>query len=316
MNGKVVSTLAICAAVIAAAVAGVVVMNNRAAIARANAMRAESEEAAAASAAKKARADESAALANAAAAENSAKAAAENRMAKEAEREKERLAVERAKEESAKAASDAEIAKAKAREAADARAAEKAKADAAKAALDQTNAVAKVEASRAQAAADALERERLEVEKVLAEARIYEAKQIDLMSLERELIEWQRDLDEREAALRPEMTSADLTWVGGRDADVIGGESNRVRRVAKPLPENDMTLPRETRMLARAERLKAEDEAVMANVSSNAMVSVLERLYIKAVREDRVVDADYYLKSIRMYYPNWRYSPKKEENQQ
>ena len=313
MNAKVISIVAICAAVVAAAVAGVVVMNDRAAIARANAARAESEEAAAASEAKKSRAEEAAALASAAAAENSAKAASENRKAKEAELETERLAGARAKEEAAKAASDAEAAKARAREAADLRAAERAKSDAAKAAADSARDVAQAEAAKAQAeaeaAAAALERERLASEKTIAEARLYELRQVDLDSLERELAEWQRDLNEREEALRPEKTAADLTWVGEREADVIGGESNRVRRVAKPLPENDPDVPRESRMLSRAERLKREEDAARANTSSNAVVSTLERLYLRAVREDRVVDAEYYLKGIRMYYPNWRYSP-------
>ena len=302
MNSKIISIIAICAAVVAAAVAGVVVMNDRAAIARANATRAESEEAAAASEAKRARSEEAAALANAAAKEDEAKAAEENRKAKEAALETERLAGERAKEEAAKSKSDAEAAKARAREAADLRAAEKAKSDAVKA-----------EAS-AEAAAAALERERLASEKTIAEAKLYELKQADLVSLERELLEWQRDLNEREEALRPEKTAADLTWVGEREADVIGGETNRVRRVAKPLPENDPELPRASRLLARAERLSLEEDAARASASSNMVVSALERLYLDALREDRVVDAQFYLKSIRTYYPGWRYTPPAPEN--
>lgn len=321
MNSKVVFALALFASVVAAAVSGVVVMNKREAVARAAAARAESEEATAASEAKKARADESAELARAAAKENEAKAAAEDRQAKEAERETEKLALQRAKEEKAKAAADAETAKAKANEAADLRAAEKAKADAEKAIAEAARLAAQAEADKAKAVADALEAERIRSEAVVAEARLLELRKIDFETIERDLIEYRQELDEREAALRPEKTAADLAWVGDREADIIGGDTNRVRRASKPLPENDVDLPRETRILARAERLRLEDDAVLANVSSNALVSALERLYLQAVREDRVVDAQYYLKNIKMHYPNWRYKPsavveaKKEEVQ-
>jgi len=316
MNGKIAATLAICAAVIIGGLSGVIIMNKREAVARADLARAESEEATAASEAKKARSDELAEANRAAAAENTAKAAAENRAAKEAERETERLAGARAKEEAAKAASEAETAKAKAREAADIRAAEKAKADAAKAEAESSQAALDAESAKAAAAAAALETEKAKSDAIIAERDLLELRKIDFETIERDLIEYRMELDEREAALRPEKTAADLAWVGEREADVIGGESNRVRRVVKPLPEYDMDLPRETRMLARAERLKREEYDVMKSVSSNSVVSALERLYLQAVREDRVVDAQYYLKNIRMYYPNWRYSPKKEENKQ
>ena len=313
MNTKYISIIAVCIAVVAAAVAGVIVMNDRAAIARAEADRAESEEARASSEAKKARADEAAEASRAAAKESEAKTAEENRKAKEAERETERLAGERAKEEAAKAKADAEAAKARAREAADLRAAEKAKADAEDAkrrsAVEVAEENRKAKEAEAAAEADARERKRLESEKVIAEAKVYEMRQRDLVTLERELIDWQRDLAEREAALKPERTAADLAWVGEREADVIGGETNRVRRAVKPLPENDPDLPRETRELVRAERLRHEGDVLVGNVSSNAVVSALERLYLQAVREDRVVDAQYYLKNIKMYYPNWRYTP-------
>ena len=307
MNPKIAATLAICAAVIIGGLSGVIIMNKREAVARANLARAESEEAAAASEAKKARSDELAEASRAAAAESSAKAAAENRAAKEAERETERLAGVRAKEESAKAASEAEAAKARAREAADRRAAEKSKADAAKAEAEASKAALEAEEAKAAAAAAVLETEKAKNEAVIAEKELLELRKMDFERIERDLIEYRMELDEREAALRPERTAADLAWVGEREADVIGGESNRVRRVARPLPENDMDLPRETRMLARAERLKREEDALRQSVSSNMVVSVLERLYLQAVREDRVIDAQYYLKNIKMHYPNWRY---------
>jgi hypothetical protein len=307
MNGKLVSVLAICAAVIVGGLSGVIIMNKREAVARANLARAESEEARAASEAKKARSDESAALANAAEAESSAKASAENRAAKEAAREAEKLALARAKEERAKSEADAEAARERAREASENRAAEKLSADAAIAKAEEAKAVLDAEAARAAAATADRDAENARLEAKKSEEELLRLRQIDFVAIARDLDEYRKELDEREAALRPEKTAADLAWVGEREADVIGGESNRVRRVAKPLPENDMDLPRETRMLARAERLKREEDVLRNSVSSNIVVSVLERLYLQAVREDRVVDAQYYLKNIKMHYPNWRY---------
>ena len=307
MNGKLVSVLAICAAVIVGGLSGVIIMNKREAVARANLARAESEEARAASEAKKARSDESAALAAAAAAESSAKASTENRAAKEAASEAEKLALARAKEERAKSEADAEAARERAREASENRAAEKLSADAAIAKAEEAKAVLDAEAARAAAATADRDAENARLEAKKSEEELLRLRQIDFVAIARDLDEYRKELDEREAALRPEKTAADLAWVGEREADVIGGESNRVRRVAKPLPENDMDLPRETRMLARAERLKREEDVLRNSVSSNIVVSVLERLYLQAVREDRVVDAQYYLKNIKMHYPNWRY---------
>ena len=309
MNGKVVSIVAVCLAIMAAAVAGVIATGNRAAEARAKVAKAESDEARAASEAKKARAEESAALANAAAKENEAKTAAENRKAKEVERETERLALARAKEEKAKSEADAEAAKARASEAADLRAAEKAKSDAEKAAAESARAIAEAEERKAeaeaQAAADKLAAEKLKDDAIIAEEKLLELRKINFEEIERDLNEYRQELDERERALHPDKTAADLTWVGEREADVIGGETNRVRRTAKPLPEDDMELPRETRALAKAERLAAESDAAHAAETRAGLVAALERLYVAALREDRVVDAAYYRKSLKSLYPDW-----------
>ena len=309
MNGKVVSTVAVCLAIIAAAVAGVIVTGNRAAEARAKVAKAESDEARAASEAKKARAEESAEASRAAAAASEAEKALQNRKAKEAERETERLALAKAKEEKAKSEADAEAAKARASEAADLRAAEKAKSDAEKAAAESARAVAEAEERKAeaeaQAAADTLAAEKLKSDAIIAEENLLYLRKINFEEIERNLVEYSQELDERERALRPDKTAADLTWVGEREADVIGGETNRVRRTAKPLPENDMQLPRETRALAKAERLAAEGDAVRAAETRAELVATLERLYIAALREDRVVDAAYYRKSLKSLYPDW-----------
>jgi len=35
----------------------------------------------------------------------------------------------------------------------------------------------------------------------------------------------------------------------------------------------------------------------------------LERLYVDAVKDNRVIDAEFYRQSIKQYYPNWEYRP-------
>ena len=125
-------------------------------------------------------------------------------------------------------------------------------------------------------------------------------------------MEYKRELDERERALHPDKTSADRVWVEEREADVIGG-TNNIRRLKKVQPEEDMSIPRESRKLAKAERLCAEDFAERVLAASNTVVTTLERLFEAALREDRVVDAAYYKKAIKMYYPNWTYSPSNKE---
>ena len=320
MSGKVVSVLAICLAVIAAAVGGIMITNNRAAEARARVAEAESQEARAASEAKKARAEESAEASRAAAAASEAQKAAENRKAKEAERETERLALARAKEEKAKSEADAAAAKARASEAADIRAAEKAKSDAAKAAADKEVSVADAAArqaeAEAQAAADLLAAEKLKSDAIIAEASALELRKINFEAIERDLIEYRQELDERERALRPEMTAADLTWVGEREADVIGGETNRVRRATKVLPEDDMSLPAESRALAKAERLAAERDAVRASETRDELVATLEKLYVAALREDRVVDAEFYRRNIKSISPEWVFTLNEENKEE
>ena len=320
MSGKIVSILAICLTVIAAAVAGVIVTNNRAAEARAKVAKAESEEARAASEAKRARSEESAEASRAAVAQSEAVAAAEKRRAAEATREAEKLALARAKEENAKAESDAAAAKFRASEAADLRAAEKARSDAAKAEAEKVVAIAEADARRAEAeaqsAADKLAAEKLRADALIAEASALELRRIDFETLERELVEFQQELDERERALHPDKTAADLTWVGEREADVIGGETNRVRRTSKSLPENDAELPRESRALAKAERLALEADAARAAQLRSDLVESLERLYVAALREDRVVDAAFYRKSLKSLYPDWELNLKEEKEEE
>ena len=234
------------------------------------------------------------------AAEASEKAAAANAAAKEAE---ERTAVENRK------AAEASAAEAKSRaDEARSRAAEaKAAAAAARDAKDAEAAKAEAEEAKAKTAADKLAADKLKAEKILAEAKLLELRRIDFETIERELAEWRRDLEERERALTPEKTIADLAWAGGQEDSVLDENGNVTKKTKEPyLVENDRSLPRASRSLAKAEREMREELAAQTEATRDSLVASLEKLYIAAVKEDRVTDADFYRRSIRSLSPTWR----------
>ena len=166
--------------------------------------------------------------------------------------------------------------------------------------------VAEAEAARAEAEAARLAAEKLRADKVIAEAKLQELRRMDLESFARDLAERERDVAEREQALQPEKTIADLSWAGGDEDSVIDDKGN-VTKKAKAVyrPENDRTLPRATRRLAKAERMAAEESGSAAERVRDSVVSTLEELYVSALREDRVIDAAYYRKVLRSMYPDW-----------
>lgn len=214
-----------------------------------------------------------------------ATAAAENRKAKEADE--------------ARARSDADAERAR-------RDTARAQADAAKAGKEREAKIAEAEASKAQAEADKRAADALKADKANAEAKLRELYKLDLESFARDLAERERDVTEREQALRPEKTIADLSWAGGEEDSVIDEKGN-VAKKAKTvyLAENDRTLPLETRLLSRAERLAGESSAESEAKARKSVVATLESLYVAALREDRVVDADFYRKSLVSMYPDW-----------
>lgn len=306
-------------AMIVAAVSAVVVLNKREAVARANAAEAEAVETAAKEATRKARLEESTAAARAQAAAAERTAAEENRQAQEAARDAAASAAAKAEADAAAAKANRAAREAEAAKAADGRAAEKAKAETAKAEAETARALEAAETAKAEAALAALEKERLGSERVIAEAKLYELKQLELVEMERELLEWKRDLDAREAALRPEKTAADLVWLGDGDT-VIGADGSLVKKEKRPyLAENDPTLPRATRQLARTERQFAEARAARRAEGRAGAVARLEKLLADALAEDRITDADFYRKTIKTLYPDWEGQPPaatKEEAQQ
>ena len=322
MNNKILASIVISIAVVVAAIAGIVITNNRAATARSLAQKAESEEVAATQAARQAKAEQAKAEAEAARAKDEAEKAREMRKAEDVRRGNLKLENETALAEKARAAKDAKAAEENAKAAEAKHAAEKAKLDVARVESEKARAVADAAAMKAaaeaQAAADKLAAEKLKSDAVIAEAKVLELRQIDFETLERELAEYKLELDERERALHPDKTAAEhLTWVGEREADVIGADTNAVKRKrVRVLAENDPSLPVESRKLARAERLGNANLVGTIGVTSNEVITILSRLYEDAIKADRVVDANYYLQNIRVFYPGWVYRPAEEKESQ
>lgn len=308
MSQKTISIIAVCVAVVVAGVTGAVIFSKKAAIAVAEA---DAEAARAEKAAAKARAAAKAADAETEkrrAADANAKAKADAVEAEKLARKTAEIEAKAAADKKAAAAENAKAERSKAEAAKAARDEAKAKAEAAKA----EQAAAREKAAEAEAKAEAeaakLAAEKLKSDKVIAEAKLAELRQIDFETLERELAEWKADLDERERALKPEKTIADLSWAGGQEDTIIDEEGN-LKKQAKVVynPETDLTIPRESRRLAREERLVRESFAKHADEVRSAVVRSLEALYVQALKEDRVIDANYYRASLKSLYPDWEF---------
>lgn len=312
---KTLTVLFPCAAVIAASLAAYKYMAVKEAETAAAVAKAQSAEALAESEAKKARSQEAAALANEKAKASEAKSAEENRKAAEIKLEEQKIAADRAKSEADAMRDKAAAADAEARKASEYKAAEKLKADAAKAAAREARLKAESDAakaaSEAQSAEAKLAAEKLKSEAKIAEAKVLELRKIDFETIERNLIEYQQELEERERALTPDKTSADMTWVEEREADSLGG-TNTVRRKLKTLPENNTSLPIGERVLERVKRLDLEAQSEHAGINRTRVVASLEALYLQAISEQRVNDAHFYYTALKSLYPDWEYSPKKE----
>ncbi len=320
MNIKTLSVILSALAVIAACVFGVVHTNSKTEIANANAAKAQRDLAAAESAEretksaeKAAKSSENAEKAKLETEQTAARKAEENRKAMELQLEKSkvdaRIAEENKKKseaDAAKASEDRARAEAESKKAADNRAAEKAKVDAAKIERDKAKILAEAEAAKAQAAADQLEREKLASEKIIAERKVYEFRLMDIARMERELAEYKMELDERERALHPEMTIRDLDSADVTEETVAGAE--------KKLPENDLEQPRSSRTLYRSQRLRGEaDDRILTLMRLNT-ISRLEKLYVNALKEDRIVDAKFYETQLKTMYPDWKFTTKETES--
>ncbi len=314
MNWKIASILAICAAVITASISGVIVYIQRADAARAAASKAESEEEAKRQLARKAEAERAAEEAKSRA--EQAKVESEKIAQEKAETERENKRQEAANIAAKRKIAEAERDKAdaEARSAADLKSAKelerkiaKEKADEARAKeATSANELAQAEATKAIREAETLKL-RVSISELAAEKLRYE-------ELNSELLEYQRELDERERALRPEKTIADLSWIPDEDTEV--DENGRVRpKKKKPyLAEDDLSLPKETRQLAKANRIRGSADNIILETSCSNVISRLEPLYVLARKEGRVIDAEHYRLAIKTMYPDWEYkAPESKE---
>ena len=307
MNAKIVSIVAICAAVIAAGVSGVVISMQRADAARAAADKAASEETIASKRAREAELERATAAQNARAAEAKAESEKAALAAAEKENENLRLENENLAERRALAAEERAKADAEAKKAADLKAAKDAELKVAKENAD-------AERAKAQAAADELAR--AEATKAIREAETLKLKvsMAELAAekqryeeLNAELLEYQKELDERERALRPEKTIADLSWLPDEDTEVDENGRAHPRKKEPKLPENDPTLPKETRELAKANRMRAQADGILEKDARARAVAPIEKLYVAAVKEGRTVDAEYYRTVLKSMYPDWEF---------
>ena len=307
MNAKIVAIVAVCVAVIAAGVSGVVISMQRADAARAAADKAASEETIASKRAREAELERATAAANAREAEAKEKSAAAALAAAEAENKKLKLENENLAEKKAIAADERAKADADAKRAADLKAAKELEHKTAKENADAERAKAQAaadELARAEATRAIREAETLKLKVSMAELEV--AKQ-QYAELNAELLEYQKELDERERALRPEKTIADLSWLPDEDTEIDENGRARPRKKVKMLPENDPSLPKETRSLAKAERIRGEADGILAKDSRDRTVSPIEKLYAAAVKEGRTVDAAYYRAVLKSMYPDWEY---------
>lgn len=305
--GKVIAILAICIAVISAGVSGVVISMQRSAQERAAAERAASEETIATKQARAAEMERATAEAQAREAESKAKREKAALEAAKEENEKLRLENEGLAAKKAIAADERAKAEAEAKNAADLKAAKDAELKAAKENADAERAkeaaaaadLARTEATKAIREAETLKL-KVSMSELAAEKQRYE-------ELNQELLEYQKELDERERALRPEKTIADVAWLPDEDLDVDENGRPHPKKKKPYLAENDPRLPAETRELAKAERIRGEADDILAKDSRDRVVAPLEKLYVAAVKEGRTIDATYYRQVIKSMYPDWEY---------
>ena len=313
MNAKIVSIIAICAAVIAAGISGVVISMQRADAARAAADKAASEETIATKKAREAELERATAAQNAREAEAKAESEKAALAAAEAENEKLKLENQNLAEKRALAAEERAKADAEAKKAADLKAAKDAELKTAKENADAERAkeaAAADELARAEATKAIREAETLKLKVSMAELAAEKQRYEELTA---ELLEYQKELDERERALRPEKTIADLSWLPDEDTEVDENGRARPRKKEPKLPENDPTLSKGTRELAKANRIRAQADGILAEDARARVVAPIEKLYVAALKEGRIVDAEYYRTVLKSMYPDWEYKGENNE---
>ena len=308
MNSKHISIIAVCLAVIAAGTAAVVVSVKRADEAKAYAEAEASAADKAAAVAKKAAKETEAESEKRRAAEQKAKAAADELAAQKLAKEKAEIDAKAAADNKAAAEANARVEREKADAARAGRDEAKAKAETAKAEQLKAREQAAVAAAKAAEETASLEKEKLKADKIIAEAKLLELRKTDFLTLERELMAWKLDLEERERALQPEKTIADLSWAGGTEDTIIDADGNVKKQEKKQYdPEKDRSTPVPSRKLAHVNRIVREKHAALADATRSSVIASLEKLYVAALKDDRTVDAAFYKQSILSMYPDWKF---------
>ena len=308
LNQKSIVIVAVSLAVIVASIAAIVVSANRADEAKAYAEAEAAQADAAVAEAKKERAQADAEIAKRQAAEANAKAKADELAAQKLARETAGVEAKAAADRKAAAEANANAEEVKAKAARDIREAAKLTNETARVERERAKELAAAEQAKADAEAAKLAQEKLKAEKIIAEAKALELRKIDYETLERDLLEWKLDLEERERALKPEKTISDLAWAGGMEDTIIDDKGNVTKQVKKVYdPEKDMELPEQSRRLAKMERKIREAQDGKVSDVRATVVKTMEKLYISALKEGRVIDADFYKKNILIMYPDWKF---------
>ncbi len=305
MNAKSIVIVAVCVAVCAGSYALVVRYKESASIARSEAAKAASEEETQLAKTREEKERAAAERAKESAAKEKAKAEADKKESTKlaAAQAKAEAETQKLKTEEARLAND--TANKNAQAMADERAAKEAilKAKKAEQAIEEAKEkTAVAEEEKEKAAERKAEAETYKLKHSYAEVnRLYEQN----INKARELEAYRRDLDAREAALHPEKTVNDLVSLG---------EDEETKCEETPyLAENDKSLTVGSRALARAARLETEADSAHESALRAEIVSRMESLYETALKEDRVIDADYYATVLRSFYPDWEYGAKKTE---
>jgi len=301
-----ITIVSICAAVIAASVSAVMVSMNRADAARAFA---DAETAAADSETAQAKiktAERDVENAKRRTAEAEAKAKADELEAQKLAKEKAEIDAKIAADNRAEAEAEAKIATEKADAQRALREAEKAKVDVARSEEAKAKALAKAEASKVVSETARLETEKLRSQYAIAEVQLLELRRTNYLALAVEYAQLNDELKELKKAFEPEKTITDLEFAEEEKTfDANGNVTNAVKVVYNP--EKDMSLPESTRRLAKAMRIDREMETNRVAMVRESIVKPLEALYEQALRDGRVIDAQYYRSNILSMYPDWKF---------
>ena len=263
-------------------------------------------------------AEAKAAQAEAKKAEKEAEAAKAKAATARAEKEAKSLASATAKQEKENLAekrkiADAEKAKADAdrKAAEEMRLAEEAKKEAQALAAKEAEETARAEEARLQTAESARLLVIADTEKANAEIRLQELRRLELDRLIKENAELQETLRQREEATRPDKTIGDLIAENDADMDEDGSEDGAKEKGTGIQPQGTTPMTEGDKKLQEATILASSALDEQLKSAHDRAASELEALFIRAIRDGRRDDAEYYLVKLLLISPD--YQPKLPE---